>query len=499
MKRRNLKLVVSVMALGLMAAACSSDSTTDTTVKTGETTTTAAASSTSASTGESTVPGSTPGSTPGTSGTTAPGSTPAGTDAASTTPGSGSAGQPSDADLLKWGIDYTGGKAGAASGEPIKIGYVNQEDFFPENTIGINAAVEYVNKDLGGAAGRPIEIVPCKVSTPEDGAKCGAQLANDPSVNIVVTGTLLYGNKELYDSLNGKKAVVIGNGVTTDDFTTAAGQSFTAGSPGVIPSLAGVLLQYIKPDAKKVAILASDNPAGQAAANSLLKPIFDKAGITTTIVPVADTANAADVQTAMNNVGAADADAFIPIVTIQQCINVYDAIKALGINPIVITTGLCFGTPMTDHLKEAGESGPVPDGWYFGGYGYSYFTPDLASGMATYIKEVKQYGKPAPGATSLEYTGFAGPSFANIMTITKFMNELGSDKLDYASLNEKVRTFSGPMMLQVGPLACGKNTYAGIPFPVPCATEVGFQQFKGGEWISIADGLNGKPIDATKV
>ena len=498
MKRRNLKLVGAVMALGLVAAACSSESTSDTTAKPVETTapTTAPEGATTPATAGET--------TPGTVGT-APESAPESTDATVTTPDTpdtsdtSASGAPSDADLLKWAIDYTGGKEGAAAGDPIKIGYVNQEDFFPENTIGIDAAVQYVNNDLGGAAGRPIEIVQCKVSTPEDGAKCGAQLANDDSVQIVVTGTLLYGNKELYDSLNGKKAVVVGNGVTTDDFTTAAGQSFTAGSPGVIPALAGVLLQTIKPDAKKVAILASDNPAGQAAANSLLKPIFDKAGVATTIVPVADTATAADVQTAMNNVGAADADAFIPLVTIQQCINVYDAIKALDIDPVVITTGLCFGTPMTDHLKEAGESGIVPDGWYFGGYGYSYFLPDLASGMATYVKEVQKYGKPAPGATTLEYTGFAGPSFANILTITKFMNELGPDNLDYASLNDKVRNFAGPMMLQVGPLACGKNTYAGIPFPVPCASEVGFQQYKDGEWISTADGLNGKPIDSTKV
>ncbi len=486
------------MALGLVAAACSSESTSDTTTKAAETTAPSGSSTPATSGGATTTPGT------GTSGgaTTTPGTGTAGgesTAPGTATPGTATEGQFSDADLLKWGLDYTGGKEGKAAGDPIKIGYVNQEDFFPENTIGIDAAVQYVNDQLGGAAGRPIEIEACKVSTPEDGAKCGAQLANDPSVNIVVTGTLLYGNKELYDSLNGKKAVVVGNGVTTDDFTTPAGQAFTAGSPGVIPALAGVLLQYVKPDAKKVAILASDNPAGQAAANALLKPVLEKAGVTTTIVPVADTATAADVQTAMNNVGAADADAFIPIVTIQQCINVYDAMKALAINPIVITTGLCFGTPMTDHLKEAGETGPVPDGWYFGGYGYSYFQPDLESGMATYLKEVKEYGKPAPGATTLEYTGFAGPSFANIMTITKFMNELGPDKLDYTNLNEKVRTFTGPMMLQVGALTCGKNTYAGIPFPVPCATEVGFQQFKDGKWISIADGLNGKPIDATKV
>ena len=74
---------------------------------------------------------------------------------------------------------------------------------------------------------------------------------------------------------------------------------------------------------------------------------------------------------AMSAIGADKADVFLSILTLQSCISMYDAIKGLGVNPTVVTTGLCFGTPMTDHLKENGETGPVPNGWYFGGYGYS--------------------------------------------------------------------------------------------------------------------------------
>ena len=38
---------------------------------------------------------------------------------------------------------------------------------------------------------------------------------------------------------------------------------------------------------------------------------------------------------------------------------------------------------MTDHIADAGETGTMPDGWYFGDYGYNYYVPDLASGMQT--------------------------------------------------------------------------------------------------------------------
>ena len=48
------------------------------------------------------------------------------------------------------------------------------------------------------------------------------------------------------------------------------------------------------------------------------------------------------------------------------------------------------------------------------------------------------------------------------------------------------------MMLQVGPLKCGIGT-----FPAACGHQMGIRQYEDGEWVSIADGLNGKPIDVT--
>ncbi len=480
MRRRSTRLAAGIIALGFIAAACSETTTNDTAATTAAPPTTAASETTPTEAAAVTE------------------AAPAATEAA---PAATEAPAPTEAavDVNAWALDYTGGAAGAAAGDPIKIGYVNQEDFFPENTIGLEAARDYINAELGGAAGRPLELVPCKVSTPEDGAKCGTEMANNPEITTVVTGTLLVGNKELYDALNGKKPLIVGNGITSDDFTTPAGSAFTAGSPGVVVGMAGFITTQL-PDVKTAALIVNNNPSGQAAADLLLGPVVEKAGIAVTKVAVDDTATAADVQAAMTAVGAETADVVAAVLTIQQCINMYDATKVLGITPTVVTTGLCFGTPMTDHLAEVGVGGTVPDGWYFGGYGYSYFRPDYESGMETYIAKVQEYGKPAPGSTTLEYTGFAGPSFANMMTLTKLINGLGADKLDFASVDAAIRGFTGPMMIQAGPLACGKQVILGLPiFVSVCGAQMGIQQYKDGEWLSVADALNGKPIDATKV
>ena len=122
---------------------------------------------------------------------------------------------------------------------------------------------------------------------------------------------------------------------------------------------------------------------------------------------------------------------------------------------------------MTDHLKDAGDTGAYPDGWYFGGYGYSYFLPSTTPGMAesgmnTYLAKVQQYGKPAPGAKTLEYSGFAGPMFGNVLTAVKFINELGAAKATVPALDGKIRGFTGPMMLQVGALKCDVPPYVSV-------------------------------------
>jgi branched-chain amino acid transport system substrate-binding protein len=398
-----------------------------------------------------------------------------------------------DPAINQWALTYTKGKARTASGAPIKIGYVNQDSFFPEATVGVDAAVKYANAELNGAGGRPIQLVTCEVSTPQDGAKCGGQMANDPSIALVLTGTLLNGNTELYSSMNGKKAVIIGNGVTPADFTTPAGEAFVAGAPGVLTGMAKFTIDQFHP--KTVALLANDNDAGHAGVAVIMAPAFQRANVQVKTVFVPDQATAPQVASAMQAAGADKADAFVSIFTLQTCINMYDAIKSLGVQPrAVVTTGLCFGTPMTQHLQDVGDSGAYPDGWYFGGYGYSYFlpasTPGMAeSGMNTYLAKVHQYGKPAPGAKTLEYSGFAGPMFGNVLTAVKFINELGASKATVAALDGKIRGFKGPMMLQVGALKCNVPPYVSV-----CGVEMGIQQYKDGNWVSIADGHNGKPI-----
>jgi branched-chain amino acid transport system substrate-binding protein len=209
--------------------------------------------------------------------------------------------------------------------------------------------------------------------------------------------------------------------------------------------------------------------------------VFAPAGIDSTLVAVPDTAGGPELASALTAAGAATADVVIPLVTVQGCIATYDALQTLGIEPVVVTTGLCFGTPMVDHL-----GGELPEGWYFGGYGFSYFQDGKDPGMDTYLEKVRQYA-----GDDVQFTGFAGPMFANIMTAAKFGNAVGADALTSETFEAEMRAFTGPMMLQVGPIECGWSPI----FASVCAHQVGIQQYSGGEWVNIADGVTGAPVD----
>ena len=55
-----------------------------------------------------------------------------------------------------------------------------------------------------------------------------------------------------------------------------------------------------------------------------------------------------------------------------------------------------------------------------------------------------QYGKPAPGAKTLEYSGFAGPMFGNVLTGIKLLNQFGIANATVPPLDAKTPRVQGP-------------------------------------------------------
>ncbi|MXP23347.1 ABC transporter substrate-binding protein [Gordonia sp. HNM0687] len=82
----------------------------------------------------------------------------------------------------------------AASGEPVKIGLITNEGgqaiSQPETREAAEAATAYANANLGGIAGRPIELVVCKTQEEPTAARnCANQMVEQNLPAVVVTST----------------------------------------------------------------------------------------------------------------------------------------------------------------------------------------------------------------------------------------------------------------------------------------------------------------------
>jgi branched-chain amino acid transport system substrate-binding protein len=362
---------------------------------------------------------------------------------------------------------------------------MNQDSLLPEDTPGAEAAVAYVNQELGGIKGHPLKLEKCLVTAEEDGQRCGQQFVNNGAIQFVLQGGAVVGNKSFHDTLSGKKPVIIANATVPSDYQATDAYAYTAGTPGITAGMALFVAKRL-PKVKKVAVVHSTNDASTAAYNKILLPELKKAGLTdVTGAAVPDTAGTNELTSALQAVHAADADVVVALLTVQSCIAMYDGMQSLGVKAPVVSLGLCNGLPMTQHLKDLGVGGQVPDGWYFAGYGYSFFDPDTQSGMATYLAKLKQYAGP-----KINFAGLAGPTFATTMTVAKFLNEIGPDNITTDAMRQKAAAFTGPMMMVAGKMSCGANKQ----YVALCGTKIGIEQYKGNKWLATALGDDG--IDA---
>lgn len=406
-------------------------------------------------------------------------------------PGGGDGGDDSTAttsgfsaeEATEWALEYTGGTAGEAEGEPYRIGFAHSSDFFPEGDVAADAAVEFVNGELGGVGGRPLELVRCPIGSPEDGAACGAELANDDSIDLVVGGLVLYGNADLYSAFEGKAAAIMATPLDVSDYTSPHAVTYTTGALGAGMGGAEFVNDELQPETS--ALVVTDDVAGRGGA-SVLTPIVEAQGIELTQVFVPPTATAPEIAAALQAAGAESADVVSLGLFEQGCIAAYDALESLGLEPTVVTTSVCLGNGMQDHLADVGDENMVPDGWYF--VGSSPYIPDPPPDLATYLTKIEEYG----GGDVVASTA-APLTFSAMLTATKLINEVGVDEASFETLDAAVRGFTGPAMLQSGPIECGVPPYISI-----CAREVSVARYVDGEWESVRGGSGGDPVDLTK-
>jgi branched-chain amino acid transport system substrate-binding protein len=398
--------------------------------------------------------------------------------------------------------------AGEATGEPISIGVQNLEGdpngSFPEYSLGVQAAADYINAELGGLGGRPIEIELCKsVVSPDDSQRCANELSAS-DVEVALSTINFFGNHfSIYEGSG--IPVIVGTPITLADFTTAGVYSIGAGGGclGVHTGLVQVSTSEIEAlediTVNKVGVPWADTPPGVVCYNDLeAKPLDVIAGtepgdsaragekpeLTYVGVPIAPATP--DVTPQATEVLDFEPDVIIFSAQGADCWNFVDALGRLGWTPEqtpLILSGACTDF---DALVAAGD---LSNGIYLTATENSLLSPleglegQHLDNASTYQTKAPEYGMPE----DLLLTGFGGQGFSAMMNIWEIAGTIDGEVTGeaisdaFAATDGSIPAFGG------SPLDCSN---APAPYVAVCSAPITLTQWDGTALNQIGDTIN---------
>lgn len=374
---------------------------------------------------------------------------------------------------------YIGGTGAAdASLSPIKVGYFNQQGGAVEvthtNITGIQAAVDFVNKNAGGIGGHPLELVTCYIAnTEEEGQQCGQQFANDSSIVAIETGPTFIGTESFYAAVAGSKPVVAGVSVSAADTVQATAAVLFGGAKYILAPYGTFARDTLK--VKSAALIypegsgVDEGAAGQASA-------FEAAGIPTKVVPYA--ANTPDLTVPLLAAGAQDVDLVMPVINPNDCVKFEQATQQLGIpDEKVLASPICISADVGKAL------GDLPK-WFYAVASSLSIDPTDPS-VPPYTDILKAQGLESSIGDPWVLVGFG-----QMMTLAKWLNAIGPDKITSDTIVAEMKAFKGPLILGSPVLQCGKYPKA----PGVCNDFTQFYKYNGKDagW-KLAGGFVGPP------
>ena len=340
-------------------------------------------------------------------------------------------------------LGYVGGPGGAASGDPIRIGYINQDGgsivVSSTHDDGVDFAVQFINEQAGGIGGRPVEIVQCFIANAEEeGQQCGQQFANDDSIVAVISGPTVTGTQSFYAALAESKPVVHGVSVNPVDTTQPNVAVLNGGAVYILAPFATFAQDVL--GVESAALIYSEETQSDAAAGQA--SAFETLGIPIEVAPYPQ--NTPDLTVPLLAAGAQDADIVMPVIAAPECVKWAEAQRALGIpDEKVLASPVCL-TPAT--IEGLGD---FPE-WYYAittSLGSDANDPAVVPYQAFLTEIGQEQYIPDPWVLV---------GFGQAMTLAKWLNAIGPDNITTEAILEQMAAFEGPLILGSPVVDCGK-------------------------------------------
>ncbi len=360
--------------------------------------------------------------------------------------------------------------------EPIKIGMINQEDTplgsFPEVRAAAETAVTFINAELGGVDGRPIELSTCITSfNPEQSASCAQELVQE-GVVALVGGVDVTSNGSFPVIEQNELPMVGGIPAGIVEQRSPYAFSFSGGGAG---GAAAFMKHAADNGATKVLLAYGEFESFEVAARDYAAVVGESLGLEVELLSFSlFVADYLPVVTKAIDVGA---DAVIVLAADSACIPVMQAMSDLEVQAQLYLTGACASEAIIDASGDNilgvlfNSEGPVEAGNPQG---------DLyAAAVDAYATE------PAGGAGTV---GFRG-----MMNLYGLLTGLGGDNISSESILDAVRATVDQPSFWGHPYTCDGQQVPGLPglcAPQQVLFEVatpGGDPSGVGDWIDTAE------------
>ncbi len=362
----------------------------------------------------------------------------------------------------------------AADGEPIAIGMINQENTpagsYPELTQGVEAAIGFVNEQLGGLDGRPIELEVCNTNFSAEGSTtCGQQFVED-GVPVVLGGIDLFGNG--IEVLADNDIPFVG-GIPVSDQSVRSPNSFqwSGGSWGATIAFADYAAGEL--EAEKVAIVYGEFGSITESAE-YARTVLDRAGVETQLVPYPILST--DISSAIQAAESGEPDAIFMLAADTGCSAGYEGMHTLGVTAQRFFTGACVSPTILGSVDPEATEGTI----------FNVEGPISTSGPtddgALYEAVIEQYGD------GVDAMGAATVTFRAFMNLYAVMRELGSEGSTSVGITESLSGQVDAPSFMGHPYTCDGQQLAGLP--AMCSPQQILGQVTDGELVQISDWID---------
>lgn len=358
-----------------------------------------------------------------------------------------------------------------ATGTPITIGMINQENTpagsFPELSMAARAAADFVNDQLGGIDGHPIELEVCNTKFSAEGSTSCAQNLVDAGVPAVLGGIDVFGNGIDILAANGIPFV---GGIPVSGQSARSPNSFqwSGGSWGATVAMADYAANTMAAD--NVAIVYSD--FGSITESALAgQKVLEDHGIEVELVPFPILST--DVSTPIQIASASQPDAIFVLVADSSCKAAFDALDALQIETQPFFTGACASRTITDPLDPSKTDDAI----------FTIEGPIAQTGTDpdnnVYLSVVNEYGE------GLDPIGAATVSFHGFMNLYMVLREVGADNLTPAAITAALQAKIDAPSFTGHAYTCDGKQFEG--FPATCSPQQILVRMKDRQLAQITD------------